>query len=210
MSLSPYYAKDIPAYPYDPDSAKVLLAQAGWTDSDGDGVLDKGGEEFEFTLVTNLGNQMREDALVMIQDDLRKIGVSVKPQVREWTVFLEEVKAKRFQAYHMGWETDFIFSPYDIFHSGSIEGKYNMVSYSNPRVDALIDQGTIAKTQDEAMPIWHEMQRILHEDQPYTILYELAYSVGVSKRLRGVEVDVRSWLLNVEDWWIRAEKPGPS
>ncbi len=200
MSLSPFYAKDLEAHPYDPDAARRLLAEAGWTDAGG--VLQKGGKPFEFTLVTNLGNQMREDALVMIQDDLRKIGVAMQPQVREWTVFLSEVKAKKFQAFHMAWETDFILSPFDTFHSDAIEGKYNMVSYSNARVDDLIDRGLRARTREAAMPIWHEFQAILHEEQPYTVLYELDYSVGVARRLRGVEIDVRSWLLNVEDWWI--------
>src|SRR4030095_10183112 len=75
MSLSPFYAQDIAPHPYDPARAKELLAGEGWRDSNGDGILDRDGKKFEFTLVTNLGNQMREDALVMIQDDLRKIGV---------------------------------------------------------------------------------------------------------------------------------------
>lgn len=202
MSLSPFYAQDIAPHPYDPERAKELLAGEGWRDSNGDGILDRDGKKFEFTLVTNLGNQMREDALVMIQDDLRKIGVVAKPQVREWTVFLSEVKGKRFDAFHMGWESDFILNPYDLFHTKAIDGKYNMTSYSNPRVDALIDQGTAARTFEEAKPIYHEMQTILHEEQPYSILFELAYSVGVSKRIHGVEIDVRSWLLNIEDWWI--------
>ncbi|HET9886563.1 MAG TPA: ABC transporter substrate-binding protein, partial [bacterium] len=211
MSLSPFYARDIEPHPYDPEKAKQLLAEAGWRDSDDDGVLERDGKKFEFTLVTNLGNQIREDALVMIQDDLRKVGVTVKPQVREWTVFLADIKGKKFQAFHMGWEADFIVNPYDLFHSKAIEGKYNMPSYSNPRVDELIDRGLAARTVDEAKPIWHEMQAILHEEQPYTVLYELAYSLGVGKRIRGVEVDVRSWLLNIEDWWIAdAAKPGPA
>lgn len=211
MSLSPFYGKDIAPHPYDQEAAKRLLAEAGWSDSDGDGVLDRGGAKFEFSLMTNLGNQIREDALVMIQDDLKKIGVSVKPQVREWTVFLDDTKAKRFQAYHMGWETDFIVSPFDVFHTKAIEGKYNMVSYSNPQVDALIDRAAIARTVEEARPIWHEFQAILHQDQPYTILYELNYSVGAGKRIRGIEIDVRSWLLNVEDWWVApGDRPGSS
>ena len=210
MSLSPFYAQDIAPYPYDPERAKELLAGEGWRDSNGDGILDRDGKKFEFNLVTNLGNQMREDALVMIQNDLRKIGVVAKPQVREWTVFLSEVKGKRFDAFHMGWESDFILNPYDLFHTEAIEGKYNMTSYSNPRVDALIDQGTAARTFEEAKPIYHEMQAILHEDQPYTILFELAYSVGVSKRIHGVEIDVRSWLLNIEDWWIASGAKPPA
>jgi len=202
MSLSPFYADDIDPHPYAPDSAKALLAEVGWSDTNGDGVLDKDGKPFEFTLVTNLGNQLREDTLVMIQDDLKRVGVTVVPEVREWSIFLDEVTHKRFQAFHMAWQTDFIVNPYDTFHSDAIEGKYNICSYSNPRVDALIDEGLLQRTREAAMPIWHEYQEILHREQPYTILFELRYSVGASKRIRGMEIDARGTFVNAEEWWI--------
>jgi peptide/nickel transport system substrate-binding protein len=131
--------------------------------------------------------------------------VSVVPKVREWSVFLDDIKGKRFEAFHMAWESDFIVDPYDLFHSASIEGKYNMGSYSSSRVDELIDAGKTARTHDEAAPFWREFQAVLHEEQPYTILYELNYATGVTKRLRGVQVDVRSFLVGVEDWWIEPE-----
>ena len=200
MSQSPYYAKDIPPRPHDPDEARRLLAEAGWRDTDGDGVLDKDGRKFEFELVSNLGNQLREDTLVLIQDDLAKIGVGVIPRMREWNVFLDEVQAKKFDAYHMAWVTDFVLSPYDVFHTDAIDGKYNSGSYSNPRADELIDRGLLARTPGEALPIWHEFQEILHEDQPYTILFELNYSLGATPDVRGIEVDSRGWLLTVERW----------
>jgi peptide/nickel transport system substrate-binding protein len=202
MSLSPFYAKDIEPHPYDPDEARRILEAEGWYDRDGDGVLERDGEKFEFVLVTNLGNRLREDTLVMIQDDLRKIGVSVVPSVREWSVFLDDIKGKRFDAFHMGWESDFIVSLYDTFHSESIEGKYNMGSYSHPRVDELIDAGDTARTSEAAAPHWRELQAQLHDEQPYSILYELDYSIGVSQRLQGVHVDVRSIFIAVENWWI--------
>jgi peptide/nickel transport system substrate-binding protein len=205
MSLSRFYAKDLAPHPYDPAEARRLLEAEGWRDTDGDGVLDRDGKRFEFELVTNLGNRLREDTLVMIQEDLRKIGVSLVPKVREWSVFLDEIKGKRFEAFHMAWESDFIVDPYDLFHSASIEGKYNMGSYSSPRVDELIDAGKTARTHDEAAPFWRSLQETLHEEQPYTILYELNYSVGTTKRLRGVRVDVRSFLVSVEDWWVAPE-----
>lgn len=200
MSGSPFHASDIPPHPYDPEAARRLLDEAGWRDTDGDGVRDKDGLKFEFELVTNLGNQLREDTLVMVQDDLAKIGVKAVPRVREWNVFLDEVQAKDFDAYHMAWVQDFIVSPYDVFHSGAIDGKYNSGSYANPRVDELIDRGLLARTFEEAAPVWHEFQAVLHEDQPYTVLFELDYSVAATPYLHGVEVDVRSWLLSVEDW----------
>lgn len=202
MSLSPIYDRSVEPYPYDPAEAARLLAEEGWTDSDGDGVLDRDGVPFAFTLLTNLGNQMREDTLVMIQDDLRKIGVAVTPETREWSVFLDDIKAKRFDACHLAWQTDFIFSPYDIFHSEAIDGKYNMTSFANPAVDSLMDAATLAPTPDLARPLWREMLGILHGEQPYTILYELVYSTGVSARIRGVDMDVRSYLVGIRDWWI--------
>ena len=202
MSLLSFYPADIEPHPYDPDEARRLLAGAGWTDTDGDGVLDRDGEPFSFELVTNLGNQLREDTLVMIQDDLLRIGVRIEPKVREWSVFLDDIKGKRFDACHLSWQTDFVYSPYDIFHSGAIDGKYNMTSYANPRADALIDAGGDARTREEAAPIWRELMAILHEEQPYTVLFELMYSTGASRRIRDMEVDVRSFLINVDEWWI--------
>ncbi len=209
MARSPFHASDIPPHPYDPDAAARLLDEAGWRDSDGDGIRDRDGLAFEFELVTNLGNQLREDTLVMVQDDLAKLGVRAVPRVREWNVFLDEVQAKDFDAYHMAWVQDFIISPYDTFHSGAIAGKYNSGSYANPRVDDLIDRGLLARTFEEATPIWHEFQAVLHEDQPYTVLFELDYSVAATPYLHGIEVDVRSWLLSVEDWSKEAT-PAPA
>ena len=202
MSLSPYYAKDLPAHPYDPERARELLAAEGWADTDGDGFLDQDGRKFEFRLTTNLGNQIREDVLVIVQNQLKKVGVSVVPEVREWSVFLDDLKGKNFEACHLAWQTDFSLDPYDLFHSDAVNGKYNFTSFSHPDVDRTIDTGIVAITPEEATPIWHEYQQILHREQPYTILYELAYSVGASSRLRGIFIDVRGMLDGIEDWWI--------
>jgi peptide/nickel transport system substrate-binding protein len=202
MSLSPIYDRSVEPYPYDPAEASRLLAEEGWVDSDGDGVLDRDGIPFAFTLLSNFGNQMREDTLVMIQDDLQKIGIAVTPEMREWSVFLDDIKAKRFDACHLSWQTDFVFDPYDIFHTDAIDGKYNMTSYSNAAVDSLMDAAALAPTPERALPLWHQMLGILHREQPYTILYELVYSTGVSSRVRGVDMDVRSYLVGIRDWWI--------
>ena len=202
MSMSPDYADEIPPHPYDPDRARELLAAQGWADHDGDGVLDQDGKPFAFKMTTNLGNQLREDVLVILQDQLRRIGVAVTPEVREWSVFLDDLKAKRFEACHLAWQTDFTIDPYDVFHCDAVDGKYNFTGFCDPEVDRLIQGGSSAPTREAAAPYWHEYQAVLHRLQPYTILYEINYSVGVRSRVRGVVIDARGMFDGVEDWWI--------
>jgi peptide/nickel transport system substrate-binding protein len=63
-------------WPYDPERAKALLSEAGWTDTDEDGVLDKDGRPFRFSLRTNQGNDLREDIIVIVQNDLEKMPLA--------------------------------------------------------------------------------------------------------------------------------------
>jgi peptide/nickel transport system substrate-binding protein len=206
-SFSTSWARDpsIQPLPYDPEKAKQLLAEEGWRDTNGDGILDRDGKKFEFDLVTNKGNDIRADNTVMVKSDLAKIGVVARPVLREWTVLLEEVERKEYQAWLSGWVVDFTYDPRDLFHSEAIEGKYNMVSFSNPKADSLIDLGTSLTSREEAKPVWAEFQRLLAEEQPYTFLYLLKERVGISRRVQGVKgMDARSHIFGLRHWWIES------
>ncbi|MFN2433407.1 MAG: peptide-binding protein [Gemmatimonadota bacterium] len=189
--------------PYDPERAKRMLAEEGWRDSDGDGILDQDGRRFEFDLMTNEGNDLREDMLVLVESDLSKIGVDVNPVLREWTVLLEETQRKDYDAFVLGWVPDFTYNPRDLFHSEAIEGKYNFVSFSSPAADSLIDLGTTLTSRAEAKPVWAAFQRLLAEEQPYTWCYLVRERVGISRQVKGVEpMDARMHIRQVRTWWL--------
>ena len=76
-------------WPYDPAEARRILAAKGWKDTDGDGVLDKDGKPFAFELITNTGNQARTDATVMIQDQLKKVGIRATPRQVEFNTLAD-------------------------------------------------------------------------------------------------------------------------
>jgi peptide/nickel transport system substrate-binding protein len=198
------WARDttIEPLPFDPERAARILEEQGWRDTDGDGVLDRDGRRFEFEMVTNEGNDLREDMLVIVKSDLAKIGVSVQARTREWTVLLDEVKRKEFEAWLSGWVPDFRYEPRDLFHSETVEGPYNMVSFANPEADSLIDLGTSLTDRAQAKPVWSAFQRILHREQPYTWLYTAEERLGVSRRVQGIRSDVRSHLFDVRRWWV--------
>jgi peptide/nickel transport system substrate-binding protein len=157
---------------FDPERSKSLLREAGWRDSDGDGILDRDGKPFRFTLITNSGNDTRRDIGVIVQRQLRDIGIDVKFELYEWSVFLKNfITAKHFDACILGWALSVDPDAYEIWHSSQIEKGFNTISYSNPQVDRLLEEGRREYDIEKRKKIYWRIHELIAEDQPYTFLY---------------------------------------
>ncbi len=196
------YEPDVPHIPYDPEGAKRLFAEAGWTDSDGDGWLDKDGKRFEFRMKTNENNDLRKDIVVIVQEMLSRVGVKLHPETVEWTLFLEQTTAKDFEAMCHGWRQGIKVDLTSIWHSRSIEDRYNMVSYSNPAVDRLIDKAVLEKDRTRAKKEWSEVQKIIAADVPYTFLFNIDDLYAIDRRFRNVKLITYAWTYNLEKWYV--------
>jgi peptide/nickel transport system substrate-binding protein len=196
------FNESLDPWPYDPARAKELLAEAGWTDTNGDGVIDKDGRPFRFELATNQGNDLREDILVIVQNDLAKVGIEVQPRLVEWNTHIAALKRKDFEAAVSGWSVDYKFDPTESMSCGAIEAKYNYPSYCNPKADSLMQLALVTLDRAEAKPIWDAYQEIIHQDQPYSFLYYLTERVGINQGLKDVTADARGHLVSIAEWWI--------
>ncbi|HYO46788.1 MAG TPA: peptide-binding protein [Gemmatimonadota bacterium] len=193
---------ELQPWSYDVELARQMLAEEGWTDHDGDGIIDKDGRPFRFTLRTNQGNDLREDIVVIVQNDLKNVGIEVQPRLVEWNTLITDLKAKNFEATVSGWSVDFKFNPTDTFSTEAIEGKYNYPSYSNASADSLMEQALVTLDREQAKPLWKRYSEIIHEDQPYTFLYYLEERLGVSNRLHDVKADARGHMISAAEWWM--------
>ncbi len=183
------YNPDVKRYPFDPEMAKRLLAEAGWEDHDGDGTLDKDGVKFEFTLRTNQGNEEREKCAQIIQQNLKKIGIDVKINILEWQAFLHNfIDQRKFEAIILGWALSRDPDLYDIWHSSkTAPQEFNFISYKNPEVDRLIIEGVRTFDIEERKRIYHRIHEILAEDQPYTFLYVADALPIIDMRFYGIK-----------------------
>jgi len=198
---------DIRQIEFDPGEAKRILAEEGWADTDGDGVLDKGGRPFEFEIITNGDNQIRSDITVIVQEDLRHIGIKVTPRLIEWTVFVERItRTKDFQAAVSAWVSAIKVDLTTIWHSKSIRDRYNLGSYANPAVDRLIDQARVEMDRDKAAALWSEAQQIIIDDAPYSFLFVTDEVTALDKRVRNVHPTTYSWDYNLDRWWVPVEE----
>jgi len=184
--------------------AKELLKQCGWKDTNNDGWLDKEGQIFEFTILTNQGNEERVKTAEIIQKRLKDIGIRVKIKVVEWNVFLTEFIGKRnFETVLLGWSLPREPDNYDIWHSSKTkEGEFNFIGYKNEEVDRLLTEARKTFDQEKRKHCYNKIQELLYEDQPYMFLYVPDSLSAVNKRFRGIQPAPAGIGYNFIDWWV--------
>ncbi|OGP53308.1 MAG: peptide-binding protein [Deltaproteobacteria bacterium RBG_13_52_11] len=199
-----YYNPHVKRYPYDPEQARRLLQEAGWQDTDGDGILDRNGKPFEFTILLNWGNQERLKSAELIQRRLGQIGIRVKLRVMEWASFINEyIDKKRFEAVILGWSTGVDPDQYDIWHSSKTDYKeLNFISYKNREVDTLLEKARRTFNREERKRYYFRFQEILADEQPYTFLF-VPYSLPViHTRFRGIQPAPAGITYNFIRWYV--------
>lgn len=198
------YNPNVKKYPYNPDKARELLKEAGWEDTDGDSILDKDGQPFSFTILTNQGNTQRTSTGVIIQANLKKVGIEVKVRVVEWAAFLKEfINKKNFEAVILGWTSPQDPDQYDVWHSTKIkETELNFISYKNPEVDKLLNLARHTFDREERKEYYYKFQEILAEDQPYTFLYVPDSLQCIDSRFHGIEPAPAGITYNFNKWYV--------
>jgi peptide/nickel transport system substrate-binding protein len=187
---SPASDPAIKPWPFDPEKGRALLAEAGWKDRNGDGIIENDrGEPFKFEFTRSGSGELAERISSFVKDSYGKVGIVVEVRVIDWSVMQEILKSRDFDALTMGWSASAPESdPRQIFHSESIkEGGDNFVQWSSPRADALIDR--IRSTMDDAerMRVWHEFEATLHDEQPYTFIRVAPWLRFVKKSVGNVQ-----------------------
>ncbi len=198
------YNPDVARFPYDPERARRLLAEAGWKDTDGDGIVDKNGQPFAFTILTNQGNEERKKVAEIIQQRLREIGVAVEIRTLEWASFIKEfIKKRRFEAIILGWGIGLDPDQYEVWHSSKTgPDELNHISYANPEVDRLLELGRAFCRREERKKHYDRLQEVLAEDQPIIFLYFRDALPVVSSRVRGIEPSPNGIAYNFIRWYV--------
>ena len=201
-----WYKADVKTYPFDPERARALLAEAGWTAKNSDAILERDGKPFSFTIRTNQGNLVRQQTAEIIQRRLRAVGIDVKIHVVEWAAFINTfIRKKDFEAIILGWGLGLDPDQYDIWHSSkSGPDELNHISYKNPRVDELLEAGRRTFNEAKRRAIYGEFQDLMAEEQPVIFLYVPDALPVVSSRVRGIQPAPAGISYNFTKWYVPA------
>lgn len=202
-TLGPWYADDLKPLPFDVADAKAHLDAAGWTDTDGDGVRSKNGVPLRFSLMVQTGESQLDKIAIYTQAAWKDVGVQLDIDRVEAARFAERARQKDYQAMLWGFGANPKVDPSQEWRS---DGQYNWFGYTNPAVDAKIDEGVSAADPQVAQAAFREVQRLVHADQPVTFLFWSDKFLAMSDRFRDTEHNTFNGLLHAERWWVPSDQ----
>ncbi|WP_456273142.1 ABC transporter substrate-binding protein [Bacillus sp. AK031] len=200
-----YYTDDVKSYEFDPEKAKELLKEAGWEDTDGDGILDKDGEKFSFDFDVALQGDLEQIA-VLTQQYLKDIGMDVKLNTLEWNAMIQKnVIDRDFDMIVNWWSYPSDPDVYAQYHSSNAGKGNNLPGYKNEELDKLLEAGQATSDPAERVEIYKQAQEHMAENLPYIYLwYPQELSVR-SKRLQGVpDIYFGGTLHYINEWWVES------
>jgi len=202
----PEYDTTLFSHPYDPQKAAQLLGEAGWKDTDGDGILDKviDGQKvpFRFEIKFNSGNETRKSVALTLQDELKKHSIDASVRQLDWTIYLDEVRHHKFDAIVLGWGMPAIEpDEYQVWHSSQADNKgSNVISFKHARADALLEEYRRTFDPEKRIELYREFQQILNQEQPYTFLFIQKSILTVDRRFQNVNLYPGG--SRPLEWWV--------
>ena len=205
-----YYHPDLKPVKQNTKMAKALLAEAGFADTDGDGILDKDGKPLSFIILTNQGNNERILAATIIQRELKAVGIAVQVRTVEWAAFINEfVNKGSFDAVILGWTITPDPDLYQVWHSSqAVPGGLNFTGFISKELDVLLEEGRRTQNEDLRRQLYYRVQELLDEEQPYCFLY-VPYALPVlSAKFQGIEPALAGITWNMDRWWVQEKQAG--
>ena len=202
-----YWANtDLNGYTYDPEKARNLLEEAGWIDTDDDGVLDKNGKPLKITLLTYTERAALPPTAEMIQSQLAEVGIKSELKVLKCDAASEMKKAGEFDMFLVGRGLLFIPDPDSImmedYHSIHGVDGFLWYGYHNERVNELIDKGRVTMDTEERKGIYDEVQKLVLEDAPIVYLNYYVNIDAVDSSVHGYQMHPNEYSFHLENVYI--------
>lgn len=170
--------KNIQPYPFDPVAARKLLEEEGWTDTDGDGILDKeiNGKRapFSFKLTYYVKNPVTKSSVEYVATALKEVGIDCQLDGVDIADLSAKIDDKSYDAYYLAWGLGTPPSdPRQLWYStyANVKGSSNTVGFSNAEADKIIDQLDVEYDKQKRLELYHRFDAIMHDEQPYTFMY---------------------------------------
>ncbi|HSD71905.1 MAG TPA: ABC transporter substrate-binding protein [Thermoanaerobaculia bacterium] len=211
---SPAYDSTVTPLPFDPRAAGELLDQAGWRDTNGNGIRDHAGREFEFDLLLSAGSNAGRQIDEIFATELARAGVKARIRSLEWATFTERIDAGEYEAATLAWAAaDPNPDPLPYWHSSQFPPRgLNSAWYSNPAADRLMEEAHAEMDPEKRSEIYHRLHRVLRDNPPVVFVVNASQKYGFRRRVHGLvtsPLGLYGFSPGPLSWWGSPEAGGP-
>jgi peptide/nickel transport system substrate-binding protein len=185
---------------HDSARATALLDSLGWRDANGDGIRERGGRRLAFDLAYPSSSGVRQRAGVILQEQLRQVGVEVRLVPLEFNVWLDRARRGRVDAILGTWQIDLPPAGMRELWGAAGIGGSNYGGYASPTFDSLVARAIATGDRQEARRLWHEAIAVINDDAPAIWLFSPKTIAGVSRRLANVTMRPDEWWATLWKW----------
>lgn len=205
--FSEAYDTTIQPIEFDMNKGKRLLEEAGWRDTNNNGIIDNNGIEFRFEFLIVPGYKPTEQLATILKENLKKAGIEMIIRQLEWATFLQRLDNKEFDAVTLAWSMGIEQDPYQIWHSSGAneQNSSNFVSFENKEADEIIEKAREEFDKDKRNAMYRRLHRIIHYEQPYTFLFCQKSLAAVDKRFQNIKTYKIRPGYEMCEWWVPAE-----
>jgi peptide/nickel transport system substrate-binding protein len=197
-----YYDPTVKMYNYNPVRARDILNESGWTDSDNDGVLEKGSLEFKFDIYLNSGNPRRNYVAQIIKNNLKAVGIEANIRELETGTFIDGLFNHEFDAWIAGWTIPVPIDLNPYWNSDPEIGFLNFSNYKNDEKDYILEQLQTNLPEKEKIKLYKDLQDIFYEDQPVTFLYWFDNIIAYNKKISRINFSILGLVKNADEWSV--------
>lgn len=199
---TPQCDPNIKPWPYDPAAAEKLMAEAGFH-RQGDRLVGPDGKPLAFRILYNTNSEPRRRIASFLHDAYAKVGIDAQPENAEWSVFQQRLDNRQYEVAIAALGGALEGDPYEELDTSQIaKTGQNIVQFSDPAMDKAIAQARSTVDDAKRMPLWHHVQRLIHEQQPYTYLFIYKELDFARKRIHGTTPTKFVGLNPSSEWYI--------
>jgi peptide/nickel transport system substrate-binding protein/microcin C transport system substrate-binding protein len=183
---SPYHNKNLKPVEYDPKLALKILREAGWSDTDGDNILDKviDGKKTKFSITILEPAEAFMKYLTVFKEDAKKAGVELNLKLIEWNSFIKLLEERKFDACRLAWSSVIDWNPIQIWHTDSYKGGSNFIGFSNKEADELMTKAKFIHDRAERIKVLNKVEEIIVNEHPYVwFTYKESTMYGYTNRM---------------------------
>jgi peptide/nickel transport system substrate-binding protein len=195
-----YLNNKLQSIAYNPAEARKILKLEGWSDTNNNGIIDKNGTEFSFTLYVPGGNPLRQFASTIIKNNLKAVGIDVKVETVELNKLIDNLFNKSMDAWIAAYYIQIPLEYKMVWYSDLDAAPFNFVSYQNKDLDIIIDALGKKIFYEKEVDFHKQLQEIIYADQPVTFLYWIDNIVAVNNKVKNYEINPLGVIQHVWDW----------